>query len=243
MRIIEEATPYTLRLMKPFGLVDRAVNYTSYKAVKPKDGQAGMPGIFQDILGDGDDVEYEWKHDKKEKQVPFWFAGGSVLSAVMNTEVNDYDVFSPEPDKIIEALNGNKLFKKTWEDPRVVNFHHEFGYKIQVVRRFQPISEEVTFKTFDFTVVCAAFDGKRFTCHDRFFEDVAQKRLVINEVHHPLSTFQRMLKYSRKGFDACPVGMMRVAKAIKELEIDWANPDQNVLEYYPDGTPRFPGVD
>jgi hypothetical protein len=195
-------------------------------------------------------IEYnlEAADEKKEPEkvrcsVPFWIAGGAVLASIAGTKINDYDVFSPEPHRLVEFLKQAGWWAG-YEDERVVNMYSkEIDAKVQVVKRFAPINPDAIFKTFDFTIVCGAWDGETLFAHDRFFVDIAQKRLVIVELFHPLSTMSRALKYTTRGYMLCPVGQMTLAKAIQTLEIDWSNPDQNILEFYPDGTPRFAGVD
>lgn len=41
----------------------------------------------------------------------------------------------------------------------------------------------------------------------------------------------------------CPVGLAEILKKINLNPIDWENPDENELEFYPDGTPTFRGLD
>jgi hypothetical protein len=41
----------------------------------------------------------------------------------------------------------------------------------------------------------------------------------------------------------CPVALSRLAKEINLLKIDWDNPDQNVIDFDPDGTSTFRVID
>jgi hypothetical protein len=38
-------------------------------------------------------------------------------------------------------------------------------------------------------------------------------------------------------------GLVNKTIAINNLTIDWENPDENSIEFYPDGTPKFNGID
>jgi len=172
----------------------------------------------------------------------FWIAGGAVLSAITGDEINDYDVFSTSPQLLIEKLKAFSQAQVTYENPFFVNFLL-YGMKIQVITRYMPIDPSELFDTFDFTVVCGAFDGQTFYCHERFWQDIATKRLVINAAPYPLKTMERLTKYAGRGYKPCPVGLLEVARKINEMEIDWNNPDENQLSFYPDGTVRFMGVD
>lgn len=173
--------------------------------------------------------------------IKFWIAGGAVTSAVTGSKINDYDVFSPTPNSLV-ALLKEKGATVTYENPHFVNFRIG-GKKVQVITRFEHQTMEHSVKEFDFTVVCGAYDGETFVCHDRFWQDIATRRLVINTMPFPLKTMERVAKYAQRGFAPCPVGLLSIAKAIHALEIDWDNPDENQLSFYPDGTPRFMGVD
>ena len=79
---------------------------------------------------------------------------------------------------------------------------------------------------------------------DRFFRDLAKKVLVIDgDLVKPLSSMSRAFKYVRRGFSICPVGIARIAQAVQELDVDWENPDDNDIMFYPDGTMKFTGLD
>lgn len=171
----------------------------------------------------------------------FWIAGGAITSCVTNEKINDYDVFSPNPDLIIDVFL-KKDVPVTFETEHFTNFKIN-NKKIQVIRRYKFNSPSEIFDNFDFTIVCGAYDGENFYCHDRFWQDIANRRLVINGLSFPLKTLERVAKYSKRGYTACPFGLLKIAKAIHGMKIDWDNPDENQLSFYPDGTVRFVGVD
>lgn len=180
----------------------------------------------------------------RDSSIKIWLAGGSILSAVTGEKINDYDIFSNKPQEVLEILKKREEYKETFSIPnRFSNFTDPFGNKIQIITRFSYEYADDIVSAFDFTVVCAAWDGEKLCVHDRFFQDIAARRLVINKLGWPMSTYERSLKYSRKGYKMCPFGMRDIAKAINETPIDWNNPDEAVLSFYPDGSPRFEGVD
>lgn len=174
--------------------------------------------------------------------VNFWIAGGAVCSAVQHEKINDFDVFSNSPGLVQDALaqSGHKM---TFEIEGRFRNYLVFGHKVQVIHGFPVDSAEDIINMFDYTCVCGAYTPDEFVCHDRFWQDNATKRLVVNGLPYPLSTMERMAKYAKRGFTPCPVGLLALAKAIQGLEVDWDNPEENVLAFYPDGTPRFGGVD
>jgi hypothetical protein len=62
--------------------------------------------------------------------------------------------------------------------------------------------------TFDFTVSMLGTNGKSLYFGPHTWTDLFRKRLRVHHVHHGISTMRRMVKYSRRGFQAC-VGTMR----------------------------------
>lgn len=176
-----------------------------------------------------------------DKPIKFWIAGGAITAVITGAKINDYDVFSPTPELLKEKLQKAIGFN-TFEHAFFTNFWVD-NKKVQVITRYSPESPEALFKTFDFTINCGAYDGVTFAHHDRLWQDIATKRLVVNELHFPLKTMERLTKYAARGFTPCPSGLLAIAKRINELQIDWDNPNENDLSFYPDGTPRFTGPD
>ena len=171
----------------------------------------------------------------------FWIAGGAITAAITGAKINDFDLFSPEPQRIVDILK-EEIGYSTFENEHFVNFYVD-GQKVQVILRYSPESPEAIFETFDFTIVCGAYDGVTFYCHDRFWQDIASKRLVVNKLYFPLRSMERMAKYSGRGYTPCPFGLLELAKTINGMTIDWDNPNENDLSFYSDGTPRFNGPD
>lgn len=183
----------------------------------------------------------DWLFPDDFDRPAFWLAGGSILSLLKSAKVNDWDLFSNDPKSVIDWLK-SKDTPLTFENDMVANF--KWGrHKVQVIKKYTYPNMAATIENFDFTCICAAYNGNEFVCHERFYLDAAQQRLVINKHKLPLSTLQRAIKYSRRGYVLCPKALASICRAINELEIDWNNPDQNMIEFYPDGTPTFKGID
>ena len=178
----------------------------------------------------------------EEMKINFWIAGGCVSDLARGKRFNDIDVFSPRPQDLVEQLS-NTHHKPYFEIPGSISNFRIGGCKVQVITGYQPQNEDACIDLFDFTAACGVYSHKQFVCHERFWQDNATRRLVINNLPKPLSTLDRMMKYCRKGFKHCPVGLSRVIKAISEEKIDWSNPSQNTIDFYPDGTPKFVGID
>lgn len=170
-----------------------------------------------------------------------YIAGGCFSSLLAGRKVKDIDVFTDNQEGLIAALEKSGM-KPTFKNYWVCNF--KIGkFTVQVVRGYEYHRPVDVIESFDFTIVCAVYDGESLYVDERFFMDNAQHRLVVRALPKPLSTMQRMMKYASRGYRVCPKGLAEVAKAVNKMEIDWDNPDDNKIEFYPDGTPKFLGLD
>lgn len=183
----------------------------------------------------------KWPHLAPEAKPRFWIAGGAITAAVSGQRINDFDIFSNDPEALAVIFK-HSIGQPSFEIDAFANFYLK-GDKIQLIKRYSDPTPLDTIGTFDFTIVCAAYDGKNFYHHDRFFEDLATRRLVINILPFPLKTLERLTKYCQRGYTPCPIGLMTLARTINLMTIDWNNPDENQLFFYPDGSLRFAGVD
>ena len=174
--------------------------------------------------------------------IPFWIAGGALSDLSRGVMFKDIDIFTSMPADALERLKEADVKPYFEVKDRVSNFKIK-GHTVQLVTGYAPQSPSAIIDLFDFTAVCGVYTTSGFTSHPRFWQDNATKRLVINNLPKPLSTLERITKYCRKGFRCCPIGLSRVAKAINAMEIDWDNPKENEMNFYPDGTTRFLGID
>jgi hypothetical protein len=172
-------------------------------------------------------------------------AGGAFTKVFTGQKPNDIDLFFKTEEAALAATHLIKSlnYKITFENEWVTNFKVK-GQKCQIVKKYYAPSLETIIDQFDFTICKFAYDGVDIAYNKRFFKDLAKSRLVIDGLLvKPLNTLKRSYKYIGRGFTICPIGMAKLAKAINALEIDWDNPDQNTLEFYPDGHPSFRGID
>jgi hypothetical protein len=176
------------------------------------------------------------------QRIDFWIAGGSVSDLARGRRFKDIDVFSPKPVELVEKLS--RAYGKPYSEIVGMFANFRLGkHTVQIITGYTPASEDEVIELFDFTAVCGAYSPDRFVCHERFWQDNCTRRLVINNLPKPLSTLDRLAKYCRKGFKHCPVGLSRVIKAIAAENIDWDNPSQNIINFYPNGHIRFFGID
>lgn len=180
--------------------------------------------------------------------VNVWIAGGCLRDWFETGKLteSDIDFFSnTRTDLCKTLLMLRKQYKARilYSTKRVLKLWCTIGknnIRIDLIKILFDTPEN-TIDQFDFTVCCFAVDRNRVTYHPSAPFDLLHKRLVINNLPYPVSTLQRMQKYLKKGFWICNGGMLEIAKAMGS--IDFTDPQQNVIEMYPDGSPRFVRVD
>lgn len=113
------------------------------------------------------------------------------------------------------------------EKKRFIDITAKDKPKIQLITTMLYESPEHTLSTFDFTACMGAaqsggtdFDedkpDHRVIIHPMMAVDVARKRLVLNRMTFPASTLRRMIKYTHKGYYACPGSIEKIALAVAE---------------------------
>lgn len=174
--------------------------------------------------------------------IDFCVAGGAINAFYTGRTIEDYDLFfnsEEDADKAISILKGNKEIKVGFESRRVVNFYLS-DKKIQVCKVIYGTPEEII-SNFDFTVVAGAITRDKEFFNEHFFEDLQQKRLVVVSLPKPLSTLRRLTKYISRGYMACNETLLKISKGISKVNFD--DPKDNDIEFYPDESPAFLGLD
>ena len=166
-----------------------------------------------------------------------WIAGGALRDHFMQGYPgSDIDLFFPDGENWSIAkewyLDKARKSKIVYENSNTLKLYvKKFRKQIDLVKRFFP-SPQATIAEFDFTVCCVAMDYEKVYHHDRFFIDLAARKLVINKLPYPISTLQRLQKYFGKGFRICNGGIIEIAKAIQKLSDE--DIAKNHIEFYPD---------
>jgi len=179
------------------------------------------------------------------KDSDVWIAGGAIRDYLSNGKIDfntDIDLFSYSRKELCRALL--ILRNKASFKPYLITKNAIKGtctlnkkeYKVDIVKRIFDNMVD-TIENFDFTVTCFALNSVDFVCHPSAPFDLLAKRLVINSLPFPLSTFQRLQKYIKKGYWICNGGMLEISKSLSKIDFD--NPDENTIEFYPNGGLRF----
>lgn len=157
------------------------------------------------------------------KNTPGMFvAGGFIRSVIAGEKVNDIDCFVGGLDRSRREATAINLLM----DPPVgiVETENAITLKskpaIQFIHRWTFSSPKKGIDSFDFTIAKAAiwYDGEwKSVCDDRFYEDLAAKRLVYCEPvrdEEAGGSLLRVLKFTRRGYR---IGVDGLAKVIARL--------------------------
>lgn len=195
-------------------------------------------------------VQYftHWFFKHIPEDLPCWIAGGAVRDYFATGKMTESDVDFFLPDRksmarLVIVLRNKFKFKHYLITKNAIKGYGMLG-KDKVDIDIVKVVFEDKFKTidqFDFTVCCFAVDRKECVYHPSAPFDLLRKRLVINALPFPVSTLQRMQKYLKRDYWICNGGMVEIAKAMSK--IDWQDPQQNNIEFYPDGSPRIVRID
>jgi hypothetical protein len=190
-----------------------------------------------------------------------YIAGGFMMSVMLGKEhESDIDLFFNGPDAFLKALDlfenlpekpeegedeyallrGYKPTVKreeimaNSETMRFVKLTNTAKSKppIQLIKLVWYESAEHTIDTFDITVAQFAADRESLVFNPMATLDLARKRLVLHRMQFPASTLRRLVKYSAKGFWACPGALGRIATEIHAaIQEDPNAPDLRNLVY------------
>lgn len=192
-------------------------------------------------------LELAKRHDSQ-----IMIAGGFVRSCIANERVSDADVFSPTKDMAElfakEFAGGGKVIStgNAFTVPRKarfpVQFIHRWAYPAVVpgVPERTVLDAAAVLSSFDFSVSCAGFwwDGKgwRSLCHERFYADLAGRRLCYlaparNE--DAGGSMLRVLKFYQRGYripiDSLGAVIARLANGVLLASL----PKQGSAEFEP----------
>lgn len=176
-----------------------------------------------------------------------YIAGGSILSIVTKTPVNDYDVYPKSQDDlvnicsfIVDEYNAHVLHVSkraiTFKSNYLLNAKKE-RMNIQVILLSDFDTPETIFKKFDFTVCMAAYDcdTKEFIFHPYFYEDVASRKLNVNvDTDFPYASLNRISKYEKKGYSISQGDRLKLGLAIAKrgMPEDWESLEEAIGGFY-----------
>ena len=164
----------------------------------------------------------------------FYICGGSILSYLTKTKINDIDLFFPNKNELLIAkqLLLDDGYECKFENDIVCNMH-KGKVKAQLCKIKYGTVEEIL-ESFDFVVCCAAINRNLFICNDKFWRDLHNKKLTFNNIDKPRNSLIRIPKYIKKGFTITYRTMHYLADALQK-EVKTEKPS---TLYFADGTER-----
>ncbi len=163
------------------------------------------------------------------------FIAGGVFKNIFNDEpIRDIDIFfetKEDFDGGVEYFKKHNDWGKSYENNNCIAFYHKIDKtSVELVKRFFLSPQEVI-SMFDFSIVRAAYFKQenedkgisyKFMYIDRFFEDLHQKKLVIDidfdKIPMPANTFDRAFKYQRYGYNLCRESKVKLIEALRALQ-------------------------
>ena len=176
----------------------------------------------------------------------FWrgkifIAGGFIRDLVAGDKINDIDLFvnnKAEAELLLSVLQGDK---------KVISTENAFTIcerlPIQIIHRWTFQKPEEVLLSFDFSVCSAAIyysdNGWEGICHERFYKDVASKRLIYlvpDREEAPGGSMIRILKFYKRGYNIPLNNLSKVvARMMKDAEDCYKHDDvEDSLKMYID---------
>jgi len=163
------------------------------------------------------------------KRLKLMVCGGTINSIFTNSTINDLDFYMKDPS----LLNECKLFLKEYFPDIEIETINAMTYKrkalrsnkrwtAQLITRFTGEANDI-FNWFDFTITHGAYDfeTEEFIFGDRFFSDLAKRRLVYSGASkYPICAMYRTKKYVARGYELPGATIMHITLSIVQLKIE-----------------------
>ena len=158
---------------------------------------------------------YDQALEKFGKKIPLygWLAGGALRAFFAHEQVKDLDLFFAEAESVESAKEC--FLDAGWSivvDNATVLRMTRYRSSLDLVRMLFE-SPEKTLENFDFTVACAALSHEKLIVHDRFWFDLAARRLTVNALPFPTASLVRLQRFAGRGYRACPETIRQMALA------------------------------
>lgn len=152
-----------------------------------------------------------------------WLCAGAIRRTILNQEVEKGDLdFFFTSEQNLQSFK-NCIFNIEDEKDKELNISFKLNindkkYQIQLIKMFHPDIESLL-KEFDYTLCQTAFDGSNYYFGDFSLKDIIEKKVIVNKITYPISSFRRIIKYSKQGFWVCPQQIEKFLNIIKTEEI------------------------
>lgn len=166
--------------------------------------------------------------DKNAKDIDIFFTSEDALKKTLELFLNPpEDAWAYKGYKFEISGSAEEILKKH-KGSRYISGTYESRPHIQLLKMVYYTDAKHVIDTFDFTVSQFAFTNNSFVFNGLSTLDVARKRLVLHRMQFPASTLRRLVKYTQKGYYACPGSLVTICEAIKTFN---GEPDINEIVY------------
>lgn len=142
----------------------------------------------------------------KEEGPRLFVAGGFVRSCVANESIRDIDLFCSTKDGAKICAQKINTRRKIHETDNAFTIRAVRGTMVQFIHRWLFDAPAQCLESFDFTIACGAFwydNGWQSLCDDRFYPDLASKRLIYRSPRRNEDaggSLLRVLKFYQRGY-------------------------------------------
>ena len=157
--------------------------------------------------------------EKDSKDIDFFFTNAEAFCEFTNYILDQKKVKADG----CWALEGYKLKEGcslgSVNAYRYLTFVHPTRPELQLLKMVWYADATSCIDSFDLTVAQFAVEaGGVFTYNPLSFIDISRKRLVLHRLQFASSTLRRIIKYSKKGFYACPGSLANICQQIKDFK-------------------------
>lgn len=157
--------------------------------------------------------------EKDAKDIDFFFTSKEAFCEFTNYILDQKAVKSDG----CWALEGYKLKEgcvlSGVNSYRYLTFVHPNRPELQLLKMVWYQDASHVIDSFDLTVAQFAVEkGGKFTYNPLSFLDISRKRICLHRLQFCASTLRRIIKYSKKGFYACPGSLTNICQQIKDFK-------------------------
>lgn len=163
-----------------------------------------------------------------------FIAGGCFKNILSGEKVKDIDIFFESESDFQEAVDlfNDEKHQKEGEKVWVEFIESEFGKPEEILRSFdftvakmayykEPKYEEKEDDYFPFSSASIVGYEYKLLYHEKFFEHLHMKRLVIDEnIPFPVSTWERSYRYKGYGYNMCRETKKKLLQALKGVNVE-----------------------
>ena len=164
------------------------------------------------------------------KNIDIMIAGGSLISLLNDTSVNDYDIFfksENDYNKAKKLLINNRNYIHTFIGPNGNKYTND-KYTFDLVHSIFFKNKTDLINHFDFTINQIAIDKNGIVYSNRFEDDFKNKKLVLNNIPIPGSTLKRLVKYLNKDYKINNTELEKLYKAIKDTDLEFPKNEESI---------------